>query len=99
MAWEAESARGILQDKGLQESEKIMIRDRKKELCGDEVSMNLVLADDVMAIPADIFLMTHTTNPLLSVETVQSAIKVFLAAKQSSDVDSLFTVNRIQTRV
>lgn len=91
-------AREILHDKGLQESERVIIRDRKQELCGDEVSMNLVLADDVTAVPADIFLMTHTTNPLLSIETVRSAIKTFLAAKESENVDSLFTVNRIQTR-
>ena len=91
-------AREILQDKGLQESERVVIRDRKSELCGDEVSMNLVLADDVAAVPADIFLMTHTTNPLLGVETIQAAIKKFMAAKESDDVDSLFTVNRMQTR-
>lgn len=91
-------AREILQNKGLQESEKVVIRDRKQELCGDEISMNLVLSDDVATVPADIFLMTHTTNPLLSVETVQSAIETFLTARESDDVDSLFTVNRMQTR-
>lgn len=91
-------ARDILLDKGLHESEKVVIRDRKQELCGDEVSMNLVLADDVAAVPADIFLMTHTTNPLLSVETVQSAIKTFLVARENDNSDSLFTVNRMQTR-
>ena len=91
-------AREILQEKGLQESERVVIRDRKEELCGDEVSMNLVLADDVAAVPADIFLMTHTTNPLLSVETVQTAIKTFLAGMEEGGNDSLFTVNRVQTR-
>ena len=39
-------ARSILNDNGLEESDRIVIRDRKQELCGDEVSMNLVLEDD-----------------------------------------------------
>ena len=33
------------------------------ELCGDLVSMNLVLQDDVDHVEADAYLMTHTTNP------------------------------------
>ena len=39
--------------------------------------------------------MTHTTNPLLTSKTISNAINVFL---NQSDHDSLFTVNKIQTR-
>jgi CMP-N-acetylneuraminic acid synthetase len=91
-------ARDILKDHGLVESERLIIRDRKKELCGDEVSMNLILADDIKAIPADVYLMTHTTNPLLSESTIRSALNKYFDANQSGGADSLFTVNRIQTR-
>ena len=62
-------ARHLLHEKGTEESSRICIRDRKPEICGDDVSMNLVLADDVLSVPADIYLMTHTTNPLISAST------------------------------
>ena len=56
-------AREILLENGLQESDRVKIRDRKEELQGDFVSMNLILEDDIAAVPADTYLMTHTTNP------------------------------------
>jgi len=88
-------ARHILAKNGLVESERVIIRERKSELCGDMVSMNLILADDIKAIDADIYLMTHTTNPLISSETIQSG---FTKLAENPDKDSLFTVNKIQTR-
>jgi len=88
-------ARHILEENGLVESERVIIRDRKPELCGDMVSMNLILADDIKAIDADTYLMTHTTNPLISTETIKAGFKKLA---ENSDKDSLFTVNKIQTR-
>jgi CMP-N-acetylneuraminic acid synthetase len=88
-------ARHILAENGLVESERVIIRDRKPELCGDMVSMNLILADDIQAIDADTYLMTHTTNPLISSDTIQSG---FTKLAENPDKDSLFTVNKIQTR-
>src|SRR5690606_38419858 len=64
-------ARHILAENGLVDAERVLIRDRKPEICGDFVSMNLVLADDVANIDADMYLMTHTTNPLMSAETIR----------------------------
>ena len=46
-------ARHILAENGLVEGGRVRIRDRKPELCGDTVSMNLILADDIAAVPAD----------------------------------------------
>lgn len=91
-------ARSILAANGLVESDRIIIRDRPDEICGDMVSMNLVIQDDVENIEADHFLMTHTTNPLLSEKTIRGAIDTYLSAVSSGDADSLFTVNKIQTR-
>ncbi len=91
-------ARSILATYELTDSERIQIRDRQLELCGDLVSMNLILADDIANVPADIYLMTHTTNPLLSSETIEKALQEFLAAKAKGTADSLFTVNKFQTR-
>jgi hypothetical protein len=44
-------ARHILAQNGLIEGGRVRIRDRKPELCGDTVSMNLILADDIAACP------------------------------------------------
>ena len=91
-------ARIILAENNLVDSERVLIRDRKPEICGDFVSMNLILADDIANVPADVYLMTHTTNPLLGAETIQTALHKFLEAKEKGTADSLFTVNKFQTR-
>jgi len=91
-------ARDILAGHGLVDSDRILIRDRKPEICGDFVSMNLVLADDVAHVKADIYLMTHTTNPLMKAETVRGALAAFREAQAEGRADSLFTVDKIQTR-
>ncbi|MFV7639063.1 MULTISPECIES: acylneuraminate cytidylyltransferase family protein [Shewanella] len=91
-------ARDILAENGLVSTDRILIRDRKSEICGDDVSMNRVLADDVDNVEADIYLMTHTTNPLLSSDTIRKALKQYDNDLSSGSADSLFTVNKIQTR-
>ena len=91
-------ARDILAANGLTDGGKVMIRDRKPEICGDFVSMNLVLADDIANVPSDHYLMTHTTNPLLGADTVKRALSAFYEASAVGRADSLFTVNRFQTR-
>lgn len=91
-------ARHILAENGLVESDRVLIRDRKPELCGDTVSMNLILADDIAAVEADTYLMTHTTNPMLSSHTIEAALKSYQDGVAAGTADSLFTVNRFQTR-
>jgi CMP-N-acetylneuraminic acid synthetase len=60
--------------------------------------MNLILEDDIAAVPADTYLMTHTTNPMLSSNTIRKALDAYHDAVACGEADSLFTVNRIQTR-
>jgi CMP-N-acetylneuraminic acid synthetase len=91
-------AREILKKNNLTASSRVIIRDRKPEICGDTVSMNLVIADDISNVPADIYLMTHTTNPLMSRQTIQDAIDAYKKAYLESGADSLFTVDKVQTR-
>lgn len=91
-------ARHILADNGLVDTDRVLIRDRKPEICGDLVSMNKVLADDVANVAADAYLMTHTTNPLMSAATIRGALQAFQAAQAAGKADSLFTVDKIQTR-
>lgn len=89
-------ARELLAEIGVVDSDRVLIRDRKLELCGDFVSMNLILENDLAAVAADQYLMTHTTNPLISSDTIRSAIERYRGA--GPQIDSLFTVNRFQTR-
>jgi len=91
-------AREILADNGLVDSERVLIRDRRPEICGDLVSMNLVLADDIANVSAQTYLMTHTTNPLLGSGTIALALAQYQEGTSTGSADSLFTVNRVQTR-
>jgi CMP-N-acetylneuraminic acid synthetase len=91
-------ARALLAENGLKDSPRVLIRDRKPEICGDFVSMNLIIADDLEAVPADCYLMTHVTNPLLGPATVRAALERFRASAKAGEADSLFTVNHFQTR-
>lgn len=91
-------AKHILAANGLVDTDRVMIRDRRPEICGDLVSMNKVLADDVANVEADLYLMTHTTNPFLSPETIRGAVAAYRQAVEQGSADSLFTVDKIQTR-
>lgn len=94
-------ARNILAEHKLNDGDyngKVLIRDRRSELCGDFVSMNLVLEDDIDSVESDYYFMTHTTNPLLSNKTIIDMLNVFFKEKHMSAIDSLFSVNKHQTR-
>ncbi|MDU8913290.1 acylneuraminate cytidylyltransferase family protein [Aestuariicoccus sp. MJ-SS9] len=90
-----------LKEHGLNELDagnKLLLRHRREEICGDHVSMNLVIADDLAAIEADRYVMTHATNPLISAKTISSALQAYDTCLRDGSADSLFTVNRVQTR-
>ena len=92
-------ARDILFKHNLIDSKKILIRDRKQEICGDLVSMNKVIQDDVSNIDADFYIMTHTTNPLVSHNSIKQAIAIFKEALAEKKADSLFSVTKFQERL
>jgi len=89
-------ARKMLSDSGVTDSDRVEIRDRIDRLCGDMVSMNKILEDDLGNVDADFYLMTHATNPLLSTATIKDAITKFV--NREKNYDSLFTVNKVQSR-
>jgi len=91
-------ARDLLAAHGLESGERVLVRERKPEICGDFVSMNKVLADDMANVTASTYLMTHTTNPLLSAATIRNAMAEYESAVPEGRADSLFAVNRFQTR-
>lgn len=69
---------------------------RPQELLGGDVPVNDILQYDVSKIDADIYLQTHSTNPLLRTETVDRAIEYFL--ENLEKYDSLFSVTSVQKR-
>lgn len=71
--------------------------DRPAELLGGEVPMTDVLAHDVSVVEADLYLQTHSTNPMLRAATIDAALEEFAAARDR--YDSLFTVTPLQTRL
>ena len=94
-------ARNLLAVNGLNDGDyngRVIIRDRPVEICGDFVSMNLVIKNDIENVPSDIYFMTHTTNPLLSGDTIKQMLETYCEGLQKEAADSLFTVNRHQTR-
>jgi CMP-N-acetylneuraminic acid synthetase len=74
----------------------VEVLERPEHLRAGEVPMNEILWHDVQAIPAEIYLQTHSTNPLLRAETLSAAIQAF---RSDSEHDSLFGVSRLHTRL
>jgi CMP-N-acetylneuraminic acid synthetase len=74
----------------------VRVLDRPEKLCGDKVSMNDILIHDVGLTDAQLFLQTHSTNPLLGVDTVTAACESFLGSLPAHD--SMFSVTKRQVR-
>lgn len=70
---------------------------RPAHLQDGNIPMNDVLLNTVKQVPSDFYLQTHSTNPLLQSETVDSAVQYFL--ENFPVYDSLFGVTRLQTRL
>jgi CMP-N-acetylneuraminic acid synthetase len=75
----------------------VKIIDRPENLRADTVPMNDILLYDCGLIKADMYLQTHSTNPLLKTESITGAIQAFLAKREQ--YDSLFAVTKLQTRL
>tara|TARA_Y100000588_G_scaffold395323_2_gene523401 strand:- start:6481 stop:7191 length:711 start_codon:yes stop_codon:yes gene_type:complete len=70
---------------------------RPEHLSSDTTPMNDVLLYDVTQVEADYYLQTHSTNPLIQIETIDRALQQFM--NNYPAYDSLFSVTRIQTRL
>ncbi len=81
----------------VQTSYDLSIFRRPPELVGDHVPMNDLIAFNMKNVPADVYVQTHATNPLLKSETIDRAIGTFLENKDS--YDSLFGVTERHTRL
>ena len=74
----------------------VKIINRPEHLRADDMPMNEVLIHDTELYPANFYLQTHSTNPLLKAETISNAIQLF--NNTYPEKDSLFSVTRWQTR-
>jgi len=75
----------------------VILLERPENLRADNVPMNEILMYDTTQVPADFYLQTHSTNPLLRSETVSNAIRAL--TNNYPAYDSLFTVTRLQSRL
>ena len=76
---------------------KVKVLLRSEELRADTTPTNEILVYDTAQVPADLYLQTHSTNPLLKAETIRRAIEQL--RHSYPEYDSLFGVTRLQTRL
>jgi len=76
---------------------RVLVLDRPEALRGAEVPMNVILLHDTELVPADFYVQTHSTNPLLRPQTISAAILAFIANRAAKD--SLFGVTELHTRL
>ena len=75
----------------------VKVIERPEHIRGGKTPMNDVLIHDVQVVEADVYLQTHSTNPLLRTSTISNAIEEFLS--RYPEYDTLFSVTRLQTRL
>jgi len=68
---------------------------RPPHLLGHMIGINPLIEHDISQTQGEYYLQTHSTNPLLSTNTIDRAVDAFLSAR---DQDSLFTVTPIHSR-
>lgn len=76
---------------------KVVIHDRPASICGGHIPMNTIIDYDLSLASGEYFLQTHSTNPLMQLDTIQKAIDTFFS--NAAEYDSLFSVTRIQQRL
>ena len=74
---------------------KVLLRPENLRL--DTTPTNEILMHDTAQVEADLYLQTHSTNPLLKARTISQAIQELRSSWP--EYDSLFSVTRWQTRL
>ncbi len=75
----------------------VKVLNRPEHLRANDIPMNEILLYDTEQVPADFYLQTHSTNPLLKPETISRAIRSLITNYPT--YNSLFSVTRLQTRL
>jgi CMP-N-acetylneuraminic acid synthetase len=75
----------------------ITLLERPQNLRADDVPMNEILLYDTSQVQADLYLQTHSTNPLLKAATISSAVQTLVS--RMPEFDSLFSATPLKTRL
>ena len=75
----------------------VIIHERPLELCGDLVSMNKIIENDINKSLGEHYFQTHSTNPLLKEDTIIDAVNKYI--DNLDQYDTLFSVNKILVRL
>lgn len=75
----------------------VKLLDRPQDLRDGEIPMNRIIKHDLKQVQAQVYLQTHSTNPLIRATTISAAIDAF--KKRGPSFDSLFSVTRMQVRL
>jgi len=74
---------------------KVTILERPDFLLGDMVGIQPLIEYDLSKTEGMYYLQTHSTNPLLTVKTIDKAIETYFGQKEH---DALFSVTEVKTR-
>ena len=74
----------------------VLVLERPEHLRDGSIPMNDVLMNTINQVPANYYLQTHSTNPILSAKTVAEAVNKFFEIQPM--YDSLFSVTRKNVR-
>lgn len=75
----------------------VQLLERPEHLRDGATPMNNVLLHDISQVESEFYLQTHSTNPLMTSETLKRAVDAFFTHYPVHD--SLFSVTRLQTRL
>jgi CMP-N-acetylneuraminic acid synthetase len=75
----------------------VVLLERPEHLRDGETPMTEVLLHDTASVPADFYVQTHSTNPLVRTRTFDQAIDAFF--KNTPACDSLFSVTPFKSRL
>ena len=75
----------------------VVVLERPEHLRADTIPMNEILIHDTEQVAADLYLQTHSTNPLLKAATISKALQTL--ERLYPAYDSLFSVTRLQSRL
>ncbi len=77
---------------------KVVIHKRPNSIIGDYVSMNKIIEYDLSKSNSDIYIQTHSTNPVLLTKSLDSALNMFKDLIDKKSHDSVFSVTKTQKR-
>ena len=83
---------------GLPEDRRLVLQARSSALCGDHVTANALVREQLEHYPAKRYVMTHVTSPFLEAGTIDRAVAAYDAAVADGSGDSLYSVTRHQSR-